>query len=563
MKPFIARLSIILVALIAHANHASPIPRVTVFFVVDQLAQEYMERLEKHFRHGLRYFLHHGMVYKNAHFPHATPCTAAGHAGLNTGAWPSYHGIIANHWASPVGKKIYADEDNSGNASVFAPDGSTTYNFGKSAHHIMADGISDQFILSQSPCQKRYAYALSIKSRSSILAASHMGKAVWFDNKSGNFTSSKAYFDELPDWLVTFNQEAWHKSMKEVTWKLRYPCDSCAYDYYDIDCNTYGSRTDHLVGKTLAMSSCEEKPYDLFIRTPAANQLLLDLAYACIEEHVHYHDNEQLLLWISLSSLDAVGHDFGPHSREVIDMIYHLDKQLECFMHDITQLLKRRDFFYVLTADHGVSQIPELMCENGYKGAKRIQYSDMIAAMNKEIKKHFGLDDMIVSCQSNQFYCNKEKLNALEFKKQRNLIAGCKRYLQSTSLFKNVWTAHELQNLACEPFSYEAFYKNQYFFGRSGDIIVQPFPYQPLIEYPHGSTHRTCYESDTRVPLILYQKSYFEKRVVYDRVWTLQLANTLAHILHIPPPSASPFPLLPGVIEYDPITGEAIQPVVL
>ena len=557
------KLSLILIGILAsNSLRASLIPRITIIIVVDQFAYDYIQKIEPHLRGGLRHLLHHGIVYKNAYYPHGTPTTAPGHAGLNTGAYPSYHGMIGNNWWDFAGNKIGADDDSADRAAVFAPNGQL-YDYGKSPHFMMADGISDQFMLSQNGCQERYVYSLSLKSRSSIMTAGYLGKAVWFDENSGNFTSSKAYFDQLPAWLDRFNSRAWHKSLCSISWKLMFHPKSCAYAFHDPASYTYASRTNALAGKTIAMSSKENEPYDLFMRTPQANELLFDLAQSCIDAHVHYCGNEQLLLWLCLSPLDKVGHEYGPDSREALDMLYHLDCQLEEFMHCITKRLKRRDFLFVLTADHGISMISELMRERGFGGAQRISVTTVIEDLNTISHTHYGLKDLVVAFQNGQFYLNRDHLHSLEVKKQRGLLKHFKHYLNATGLFKHVWTDSELEHGCFEPNSYESFFQHQYFRGRSGNIIVQPLPNKPLIEYHNGATHRTPYEPDTHVPLILYQKSYHEKRVVFDKVWTLQLANTLAHILHIPQPSASPFAILPGIIEYDPITGEAVQPVVL
>ena len=67
--------------------------------------------------------------------------------------------------------------------------------------------LADQFVMSQEPDAPRVAISLSIKSRSAICTANKMGKAIWLDAKTGNFTSSKAYYDQLPAGLRQFNKQ--------------------------------------------------------------------------------------------------------------------------------------------------------------------------------------------------------------------------------------------------------------------------------------------------------------------------------------------------------------------
>ena len=101
---------------------------------------------------------------------------------------------------------------------------------------------------------------------------------------------------------------------------------------------------------------------------------------------------------------------------------------------------------------------------------------------------------------------------------------------------KKIWTPEELAASWYANDQIESFYKNQMYPGRTGRLIVQPFPYCVPDDWGTGTGHRTPYEPDTHVPLILYQKHNLERRIIYDHVWTLQLAQSLAHILRIQKP---------------------------
>src|SRR5579872_6025136 len=114
-------------------------PRLTVIFVVDQFAQLYFDKLTPHFKHGLKHFLTHGVVYTNGHQNYGQPGTATGHAGLNTGTTANYHGFVSNKWFDEDGNSVMCDRDMSGNALVISPEDGGTYDVGKSAHMLMVD----------------------------------------------------------------------------------------------------------------------------------------------------------------------------------------------------------------------------------------------------------------------------------------------------------------------------------------------------------------------------------------------------------------------------------------
>ncbi|MBP1653764.1 MAG: type phosphodiesterase/nucleotide pyrophosphatase, partial [Bacteroidetes bacterium] len=72
------------------------------------------------------------------------------------------------------------------------------------------------------------------------------------------------------------------------------------------------------------------------------------------------------LLCVSLSSNDYVGHSYGPHSHEVMDMTLHTDRQLAGFFTYLGETLGLDNCLIILTSDHGVGPVPELLrAKNG------------------------------------------------------------------------------------------------------------------------------------------------------------------------------------------------------
>src|SRR4030095_6978558 len=70
-------------------------------------------------------------------------------------------------------------------------------------------------------------------------------------------------------------------------------------------------------------------------------------------------------LGISYSSVDYVGHAFGPRSWEIQDILIRLDKDLgELFAH-LDAKVGRGNYVVALSADHGVVPTPEDMQKTG------------------------------------------------------------------------------------------------------------------------------------------------------------------------------------------------------
>jgi len=527
-------------------------PHLTIIFVADQFAYHYIPRFESHFTGGLRTLLDYGVVYENAYYPHAMPATATGHAALNTGCFAKDHGFINNKWFDPISHQtIRCTHDSSPQAAIFAKNGRLKKGTGASAKNLMVEGISDQIVLQKRPGSTNKVFSISYKDRAAIATASDLGKAIWFDSTAGYFTSSKAYFDQLPTWLSDFNKQQKLNMPRKLLWKLRFPKKSGAYalknsERYDL---TTFKKTMINVPIVLPNQNDPKEPYELFIMTPHANKTLFDLALTCIDHNLSTNKNDKLVVWICLSSTDKLGHKYGPNSLEIQDMIYHLDLQMRSFMRQVEKRVKRNNILYGFTADHGVAPIPELANEKGIKSATRINEKALIKKANQFIFKKYGIKELIFGYRTPHFYFDKKLFSSLKTTKKNRIFADLKTFMRAQPGIKNAWSINELLNGCYTTNDIELLYKNQIFPGRSGDLAIQIHPFCMTTKHPTGTAHRTPYEHNTHVPIILYQKGTVEGRKVKERVSVLQFANSVAQILEVPNAPASRVTILPKLFE--------------
>src|SRR5207247_7209374 len=87
------------------------------------------------------------------------------------------------------------------------------------------------------------------------------------------------------------------------------------------------------------------------------------------------------LLAVSLSTTDAVGHAFGPDSREIHDQILRLDHYLGWFLKRVTDRVGKDNVVVVLTADHGVTSYPERTRARTGAPAYRVLLDTLITAV--------------------------------------------------------------------------------------------------------------------------------------------------------------------------------------
>lgn len=536
-KKFLASIFILFAPCILIAQR---IPRLTIVLVVDQLSHNKLMELKPYLTGGLHHVVEHGVVYHDAHQPHAGTATATGHTTLASGTTASIHGITGNDWFNQEGKSVDCDYDTKEHAAVIAPHG--TYDYGKSSRNVMVDTITDQFIAAAQPYANHCSYSISLKSRSAICTAGKLGKALWFDNQSGRITSSKAYFDALPQWVNRFNETKKINTLTTITWERAFMKRDYPYRMFSQE-----PATIPLFGKTIAIDRTHKEPYEHFVQTPQANRLLFELARICIDEHTSKNNNDKMLLWLCPSSLDAIGHEFGPHSVQATDMIYHIDLELFRLYNHVTKHIRKKDVLIVVSADHGIGSCPEDMKKLGYTNAHRIIADDLVAQLNDTVYKTFGIKNMLLGIKVPSLFFNTHKLHSLSPEKQELILETCKKQLLAQPGISNVWTPQELRALSAPESSIIQYFKNQLYDARIGQLLIQTDPYCLLAKKDQQYSHRSPYNYDTHIPLIFYQSGSHERAQWYNRVTSLQCAPTLAYLLGIQKPAAALQSLLPGI----------------
>ncbi len=525
-------------------------PRLAIVIVVDGFSHDTLQKLSGYTRGALSILDKNGVVYEQANFPHGMPATATGHVALSTGAYAHNHGIVGNYWYDKQGgTKIKCNSDTSEQAAVFSPDG--LYDHGISSKHLLVDGFSDQYMLASTNHTKA-VYAFSLKSRAAVGMGNHQGKCFWYDTNAGRMTSSKAYFEQLPTWLTQFNTRHPIATHQDISWRLMYPASSKAYQFPHARDDQFSEFLIQTKQRTLSINfkptdrpSKYTKKHKWFEVTPGANKYLLDCALQCIKKELPH--NQTMLVWISLSSSDKLGHRVGPHNIAMIDMIYHLDKQLKSFMRSVERLVKKKeDVLYVLTGDHGCMPIPEYLAQDGYP-AKRVDSNKIMEQLNQTLKDKFDVDNLVKQYKTPQFFLDEVTLSTYPKEKQDAILKQIIQTLQAIPGIKQAWTFDELYHTTYPVHSFEEHFKQQLYPQRSGLITVQVQPYIQLTDYHLGTGHKTPYNYDTHVPLILYQPKTVEKKRIPQQVWTPQLAATLADLLELPKPSAATFGILPGI----------------
>ena len=96
------------------------------------------------------------------------------------------------------------------------------------------------------------------------------------------------------------------------------------------------------------------------------------------------------ILAVSFSTTDAVGHRYGPDSRELHDQIVRLDKYMGMFIDSLYKIRDSTRIVFALTADHGVAPYPELRAAREHTTAARTDVFPTVTAVNQRIRAKGG-----------------------------------------------------------------------------------------------------------------------------------------------------------------------------
>lgn len=311
-------------------------PRLVVFFTVDQMIPQYFARYGRQFTGGLRRLQAGGVLYMNGYQDHATTETAPGHAATLSGRFPMHTGIVRNN--AGVNDRDHALIGGGGaGASPFRFQGTTLIDW----------------IIAADP--RARALSISRKDRGAILPIGRSKQSVFWYANDGRFTTSTWYGDTLPTWLVRFNARRLPQQLTGTTWSLlRPPAMYAERDSVAVESMGRDFTFPHPMPSDTAQA-VRALPDD-----PRMDQVTLQAALAGVDAMALGAGPATDVLAVSLSTTDAIGHRFGPDSREIHDQVLRLDQYLGEFLDALYKVRDSSTIVFAMTADHGVQPFPEL-----------------------------------------------------------------------------------------------------------------------------------------------------------------------------------------------------------
>jgi hypothetical protein len=315
------------------AQPAAPLPpTLVVQITVDQLRPDYLDRYRAQFTGGFARLLKEGAFFTNAWHDHAATETAPGHATLWSGRYPSHTGVVLNEIgvADPQAPLLIG---RGGGASPYRFRGSAFFDW------IRA---KDQF---------SRALSVSRKDRGAILPLGRAKQEVYWYSLDGRFTTSRYYADTLPGWVQRFNARDGAAQYLGASWQLLLPAASYPEkDSVSVESQGKDYVFPHVLDRDPKVGYTNLPDFPWMDDYTVAGVNALDLGKGPSTD----------VLAVSLSTTDAVGHRYGPDSREIHDQLLRVDRALGRLIDSLYKLRDSTRIVFALSADHGVSPFPEL-----------------------------------------------------------------------------------------------------------------------------------------------------------------------------------------------------------
>jgi predicted AlkP superfamily pyrophosphatase or phosphodiesterase len=348
----------------------------------------------------------------------------------------------------------------------------------------------------------------SLKARAAITMAGHKGDAVtWFDGGTGAWTTSNVY-GTLP-FIDDYAKAHPVKQDYGKTWALSLKESAYFYDQKAtgaVPPEGWQPTFPHPLRGKASGAEPDEAFYEEWATSPFADTYLTQLAEKSVDALALGKSGGTDFLGVSYSSVDYVGHSFGPRSWEIQDILFRLDKDLEELFAHLDTTVGRGNYVVALSADHGVVPVPEDMQKTG-ADAGTLHLAELQERMEKSLETfNFGKPAIARITGSDVYFAPGV------YDRMRSNPDAMKAALEAARTQPGVAEIYRAEELWDRPATQSPLRRAMaasYFPGRSGDLFIVPKAYWLMDSTPAGKArgyatgHGTPWNYDQHVPVLL------------------------------------------------------------
>ena len=510
-----------------------PRPKLIVLLVVDQMRADYFEKFRGQWTGGLKRLVEEGAWFRDAAYPYATTETCVGHATISTGALPAAHGMISNEWFDRELEKTVTCTDDSKVKNLGYAGASVTG--GNSASKMLVPAFADE-LKSQTGSGTRVV-TFSLKARAAITMGGRLGDAVtWFDADAGAWTTSSAY--PVVEFVEEFAKAHPAAGDYGKTWTPMLPASAYLYDRTAtgaVPPAGFGAAFPHPLRGQQDSTGPDPVFYSQWHTSPYADTCLTRIAETAVDKLELGARAGTDFLGVSYSSVDYVGHAFGPRSWEIQDVLARLDQDLAELFRHLDKKVGKGNYVLALSADHGVVPIPENMQKSGMD-AGWLSIESVKERIEKSLEPFHYAKPAVAEVSASDVYFTPGAYDKL--KKDPAALRAVLEAIQSVPGVARVYRAEELEDRPGTQSPMLSAEAASFLKARSGDLLIVPRPYwpwdssTPTSPRQYGTTHGTPHYYDQRVPVLLMGYG-IEPGEYFQAITPADIAPTLAALTGI------------------------------
>ncbi|MCC7052581.1 MAG: alkaline phosphatase family protein [Gemmatimonadaceae bacterium] len=483
-------------------------PALIVFLTVDQMTPDYFARFGRELTGGLGRLQRGGVLYTNGYQDHATTETAPGHASTMSGRFPSHTGIVRNN----AGVNDATHPVIGGGAP------------GASPFRFQGTTVTDWLVAAD---PRTRVLSVSRKDRGAILPIGRSKQPVFWYASDGRFTTSRWYGDTLPTWLVRFNERRLPHRMAGTAWTLLRPAATYPEpDSVGVESGGRDVTFPHRLPSD-TVQALRALPDD-----PRMDWLTLQAALAGVHAMGLGRGPSTDLLAVSLSTTDAVGHRYGPDSREIHDQVLRLDRSLGEFIDSLYTLRDSSRIVFALTADHGVQPYPELHFAGQPGATLRVDPAPVMNAALAALRAR-GLDSTALDFEYGMVFADSAAFRRGGVPLDSVLTAMAAAF----RLVPGVARVDRVRDLARADTVRDAIARRWIHAippALPVVLVVSPKPYVYWAGVTYA-THGTPNDRDARVPILFQGPGFARGRRITRAVRVVDMAPTLARRAGVTP----------------------------
>ncbi len=495
-------------------------PRLVVHITVDQLRTDYLQAFSQTFSNrGIKRLWQNGTVYTEGKMPQMDVDNASAVATLFTGATPSVHGIIADHWFD---RKTQQPIDATFDSHFI---GNYT-NETASPKHLLSLTVPD--MLKQSTQGHAIVYSIAPTRDAAILSAGHLANsALWIDASTGKWCSS-TFYANFPRFVENINQsQSLSERIESITWE---PLNS--FQQFSYLTTTYQKKNFKYRFKDF-----KTLQYKRFIESPLVNDEVNKVTEACLNNTAIGRDETPDYLSVNYTIGRAPEQEETQQPLELQDSYTRLDNQIGDLLDAIDLKVGLKNTLVIFTGTgydkQTVAGSETLgLSAKGHLPGGEFGIHRCAALLNLYLMASFGDGQWVAGQANNSIYLDHEliKDKKMDLKKMVDFSAA---FLTQFSGVAQVYTSYQL---LMGNSSYESV-PMQYGFSpaASGDLLLRLLPGWKNVNR-YGQTENITHYDMAPCPIIIMSPST-QARVINTPVRTTQLAPTIARLIRIRGPN--------------------------